>query len=147
MTKYGILKESLEVSAGEAKHKVTAIGIPTEDGIIVAVLGGEKSHVGAIGLGIPRQSLTNPSSISSTSSILTLTGHKDDQIARPVAEELAREFKQAVVVVAGIHVEEATRKDIKILLANSKKAVTELEMEMKKRRNYSSDVGSACHFT
>lgn len=119
-------------SVGNGKYKITAVGFPTYDGTVVLILGGEKPHVGAIAIGVPRPSLKKHNKISTTSSVFTLTGHKDDQIARPAAEKLATALKEVVVVVAGIHVEEATKEDIKILVRNSMKAVDKLKKRLSK---------------
>lgn len=125
-------KNLVEVSVGEGKYKVTAMGIPTASGIIVSMFGGEKPHIGAVAIAIPRPSLEDALKISSTSSVFTLMSHKDDQVARPTAEKLARELKEVVVVVAGIHIEKATKEDIKILVKNSKKTINKLKRELNK---------------
>lgn len=67
----------------------------------------------------PRPSLANPENISVTTSIMNLLMHKDDIVAKPVAEVLAQGLNQVVVVVAGIHVDKATEKDLEILQGNT----------------------------
>jgi hypothetical protein len=121
-----------EVSVGEGKYTVMAIGIPTEDGITVLMFGGSKPHIGAVAIAIPRLSLKNAKKTSSTSSVFTLTGHKDDKVARPAAERLARGLKEVVVVVAGIHVENATKEEIEVLMKNSKRTIGELKRKLDK---------------
>jgi hypothetical protein len=110
---------------------VNLIATITMDGLIVNIVGGEKPHVGAVALGIPRPSLRNSSKPSATTSVLTVTGHKDDEVARPAAEILARELDQTAVVVAGLHIEDATEEDLKKLTNNSMRAVQSLLNEMK----------------
>ena len=75
--------------------------------------------------------MKDPLKISTTSSVFTLTGHKDDKIARPAAEKLARELREVAVVVAGVHIERANREDIKILVKNSAGAINELKKKLK----------------
>lgn len=94
----------------------------TDDGVIVCVLGGEKPHVGAVAIGVPRPSLRDPSATSATSSVFTLIGHKDDEIARPFAEKFAKRTGQPAVVVAGVHVKKAKKRDIEKLVANANQA-------------------------
>jgi cell division GTPase FtsZ len=119
--------EIIKASFGRGIHRVNTIGIVTGDkGLIVGILGGGTPHVGAISLAIPRPSLKDPQMVSATSSILTLMGHKDDEIARPISEMLARKLNQAVVVVAGVHTNAATEQDIKILIRNSNQAAHKL---------------------
>lgn len=118
----GIIKEK-RVSIGKGKYLVDLIATITMDGLIVSIVGGETPHVGAVALSIPRTSLKNSSKLSATTSVLTLVGHKDDEVARPAAERLAKEFNQTVVVIAGVHIKEAKEEDIEKLTHNSMHAV------------------------
>ncbi|MBP2017458.1 hypothetical protein J2Z79_000841 [Symbiobacterium terraclitae] len=74
----------------------------TEQGISVSLFGGIP-HVGATALAIPRPSLKDPTQASATSSVLTVTGHKDDVLARLLAESLAVGLNRVVSVTAGVH--------------------------------------------
>ena len=124
----------VKASIGEKRYRVTALGIPTENGLIVSVLGGEKPHVGAIALGVPRPSSKDPKVTSVTSSVLVLPGHKDDLIARPLSEKFAREFKRPAVVIAGVHVDKADDEGIAQLVSNSTKAGDRLFQILKDRQ-------------
>ncbi|HHW14027.1 MAG TPA: hypothetical protein GXX28_03715 [Firmicutes bacterium] len=75
------------------------------DGLVVTVFGGERPHVGTVVLAQPRPSRSRPGERSATSSCLSLLGHQDEALARPVAEALARALGVPVVVVAGVHLE------------------------------------------
>ena len=55
---------------------------------------------------------------SATSSVINLVAHKDEDVARPLAELLAKNLNQVVVVTAGIHISQATLEDIDILKKN-----------------------------
>ncbi len=79
----------------------------------VAITGGEIPHLGSIALGIPRPSLQNPAHTSATVSVLTLTGHKEDEIARPAAYFLASRLNVPVVVSCGIHTDHIKPEDIR----------------------------------
>ena len=48
------------------------------DDIVLILAGGDKPHIGCVVQAVPRPSLTNDGSISVTSSVLNLTGHKDE---------------------------------------------------------------------
>lgn len=106
------------IESGTGKHKVYLFATVTGDGIILSLVGGEKPHLGAVVLSQPRQSLADPALTSCTSSILPLLGHKDDEVARPLAEMLARELSVPVCVCAGVHVDNASPGDIQILKEN-----------------------------
>jgi hypothetical protein len=119
------------VSVGKGRYVVDLTATITMDGLIVCIVGGEKPHVGAVALGIPRPSLKNSNRLGATISVLTVTGHKDDEVARPAAEILARELNQAVVVVAGLHIENAKDEDLRKLTRNSKQAIERFLKEFK----------------
>ncbi len=51
--------------------------------------------------------------------VYTVLGHMDDQVAIPAAKTLAEELKEPVVVVCGLHINNATKDDIKALIDNS----------------------------
>jgi hypothetical protein len=52
------------------------------DDVVVVLGGGERPHIGALAVAIPRPSLADPEQTSSTSSVITLLGHKDDELYR-----------------------------------------------------------------
>lgn len=109
--------------AGKGRFRVFCRLFPTEEGVVAHLFGGERPHVGAAALAVPRPSLKGTGETSSTASVLTVIGHKDDELARPVALFLAAQLRVPVVVVAGVHVDGASRKDIARLLNNSWRAV------------------------
>jgi gallate decarboxylase subunit D len=86
-------KGGLEVHA-----QVNSLGPDLE----VNLLGGDM-HIGAVGLAEARPSLSDPQKTSATGSVFTFLSHKEDEIVKPMAEELAKKLNRKVVVVAGIH--------------------------------------------
>jgi hypothetical protein len=112
----------VQAVAGEGRWRVEARAFCTAEGIIVLLTGGERPHVGAVVLSLPRPSGAVPGRLSCTSTVLPLLGHKDDLLARPLAEELAVACGQPVVVVAGVHVDEASEEDIARLVENCRAA-------------------------
>jgi len=116
------LYEIFEVKMGQGRNEIIGVVFITKNGIVMNIVGGE-SHIGAVVLAIPRPSLKNKNIISSTSSVLTLLGHKDDIIAKPVAEYLAQHLNVPAVVITGIHIENANEEEIKQIINNSKKLV------------------------
>jgi hypothetical protein len=126
-------KKMLQIGVGKGKFKVEATCIVTKDGILTTILGGEKPHIGAVALAMPRPSLRNRRKTSATTSVLTVIGHKDDEIAKPAAELMAKKFKTPVVVVAGVHIDRATEQDVKTLFTNAMKAVSRIVNRMKRK--------------
>ena len=89
--------------------RVLAMG---ED-LCVAVSGGDREHIGAVALAQPGPSLRDPDAISATVSVLAVTGHKEDELARDVALDMAAALNVRVCVSCGIHVDQAESGDIR----------------------------------
>lgn len=81
----------------------------------ISIYGGDVPHIGAVALGIPRPSLEDKNRISSSVSILTITGHKEDVIVQKVAKALSSTLNSTVVVSCGIHINGITFDDIQNL--------------------------------
>lgn len=92
------------------------------DDLSVSVYGGDKAHIGAVALATPRKSLESDTKISSSASILTVVGHKEDLLARELSLYLASKLNVTVTVSMGIHLEHADKADIESI----HKAVMEL---------------------
>jgi hypothetical protein len=60
-----------------------------------------------------------------------LLGHKDDEIAKPVAETIAKAWGSPVLTVVGIHVERAGKREIDILKNNCNEAAAELIKDLR----------------
>lgn len=110
--------QQLSFEYGTGKYRVFLLVTVTRDGLIVQLLGGQKPHVGAMVLSQPRVSLVRPGEVSCNSVVVPRLGHKDDEIAKPLAERLTKAFNVPVAVVAGIHVESASPEEINILVEN-----------------------------
>lgn len=87
---------------GDGRCQVSLTLIDTSNGIHGLLTGGEEPHVGGVVLALPRPSLRGEG-WSTDSYITPVPGHKDVDVARTVAETLARELRSSVVVTAGIH--------------------------------------------
>lgn len=79
---------------------------------ILVVLAGGALHIGAVGIGQPRASLKYEGKISSTGSVFTILGHKEDVIAKSMSEELSKNLNRTAVVVAGIHWDRLTTEEL-----------------------------------
>jgi gallate decarboxylase subunit D len=100
--------------------------------LLVTVTGGV-AHIGAIGIGEPRASLMDSGLVSATGSVLTFPGHKEDGVAKPMAEDLSRALNRRVVVVAGIHWDGLTREDISQILEMCRKLTARIARRLLKR--------------
>ena len=85
---------------------------PIGDDLLVAIWGGTKPHIGAVGIAQPRPSLANPKRWSATSSNFTFPGHKEDLLVKEISEVLASGLHKNVVVTAGIHWDDLEPRDL-----------------------------------
>jgi len=111
----------LHFSEGERKWKVSLTLIRTTEGkgVIAVLMGGEEPHIGAVAIGIPGPRVHHAEKTRSSTSLFTLSGHMDDRVAVPSATKLAEKLGEPVVVVCGIHINNATTEDINKLITNS----------------------------
>jgi len=100
---------------GEGKYRVEAVAVTCGKDVAVIAGGGTDYHIGAAVLAVPRPSLADPSRLSASSSVICVTGHKDDEIAKRAAQSLASYLGCIVTVSAGIHVDNASSEDISII--------------------------------
>jgi len=92
-----------ELSTPEGDYRVHSLAILVGDDLLICLWGGTQPHIGAVAVALPRQSLADPLSTSSTSSVFTLLGHKEDTVAKMVSERLSARLNRNVVVSAGMH--------------------------------------------
>ena len=79
----------------------------------VIITGGTAPHIGCAVLAVPRPSLQGDGKQSSTASVLNVTGHKDEEICRYIAERLASKTGRTVVCTGGVHLDGITPEEIR----------------------------------
>lgn len=84
--------------------------------ILLWVEGGERPHIGCAVQAVPRASLTGSGERSATSSVLNLTGHKDEFLCRNIAEQICKAFGVTVVCTGGVHVDGISRQQIEAVM-------------------------------
>ena len=90
----------INLSFAKLKLNITRVG---EDYLLLVT--GGREHLGCTVLAEPRASLTGQG-MSSTSSVLNASGHKDELICRPLAEKLSAQKGARVVCTGGFHIDE-----------------------------------------
>ena len=120
----------VSVEAGRGRCRLWGTAVVTPGGVTVTLVGGERPHVGAVAIGIPRPSLARPGRRSATTSVVAVTGHKDDELARPLAHELARRLRQTAVVVAGVHIDRGRARDFERVFRNAEQALDAILAEV-----------------
>lgn len=93
---------------------------------IILLEGGDSPHIGCAVMAVPRPSLTGDGSMGSTASVLNLTGHKDEEVCRYLAEQVAKKKGAVTVCTGGIHVENITSEQITEIM----NAVKQIEVKI-----------------
>jgi hypothetical protein len=104
---------TVEISKG--RFKIHGLVQEVGQDLLVSIWGGTRPHIGAVGIATPRPSLRDPKKWSATSSNFTFSGHKEDTIVKKISEKLSARLRRNVVVTAGIHWDEITSKEIRIV--------------------------------
>lgn len=105
-----------QVTAERGRLKIDMKAFDIGEDVCVILSGGDRPHIGCVTLSIPRASLAQPDDGSATTSVLNLTGHKDEEAARFVSHTLSAKLQKNVVVTGGIHVDNITKEEINIVM-------------------------------
>jgi len=101
------------ITYGEGKYKVHLEEKKIGEDLLYILGGGERIHIGGIVICDPE----------TKSQIIRMKGHYDDIVLQPIAEEACKKYKTKVVAVGGVHVDNASKKDIEKLINNCKELV------------------------
>ncbi len=111
--------QTLDPATGRSIHaNVTRAG---ED-IVIVVTGGCTPHVGTVVLAQPNGSGCSGASCS----VITIPPHKEEAVARPIAEAVCKTSGQVTVVTAGIHEDRLDAEGVRIYLELALKMAAEL---------------------
>ncbi len=95
--------EPLVVTAGRGTRRLVAVACRAGDDLVVTLTGGERPHVGCVVLAQPHATGGGSACIRVTSTVVAIPPHREEALARPLAERLARTLDATVVVSAGVH--------------------------------------------
>ena len=126
------LPPQVRSSVGDGIFKVIAEVKIIGDDLIISVWGGTKPHIGSISVSVPRPGLQDNTTMSATSSIINLIGHKDEVVARKFSEQLAAKFNKNAIATAGIHIDDITENQINILMQNMKDLCRDIMIRLEK---------------
>ncbi len=107
-----------EVCVEDGKYSVSAQIIRCGKDVSLTVSGGERPHIGASALAIPRPSLSDPEKVSASTSVICVPGHKEDEVARAAAERIAANLNCAASVCVGVHIDNASMEELLRLKRN-----------------------------
>jgi hypothetical protein len=92
-----------EFSTPAAEYPIHSLSMLVGEDLLICLWGGTQPHIGAVAVALPRPSIADPLTTSSTSSVFTVLGHKEDAVVKLVSERLSSRLNKSVVVTAGIH--------------------------------------------
>ena len=107
---------SVRVVDAASGRSLTAWVREVGDDVVVAVGGGDRPHVGCVVLAVPTPG-RGASGFAPSCSVLTIPPHKEEPIARAVAECVCRRLGRVTVVTAGVHEDEIDRDGIMTYLS------------------------------
>ncbi|MEG0297472.1 MAG: hypothetical protein RR620_12205 [Clostridium sp.] len=93
-------------------YTINCVSIEMGNDLNISIYGGNKPHIGAVALAIPRPSLSDDSIISSSASLLTVVGHKEDDIVYKTSKRLSSLLNKTIVLSCGIHFDNLSQDDI-----------------------------------
>lgn len=96
------------------------------DDCFLILQGGERPHIGCTVLAVPRDSLKEDGTRSSTASVINVTGHKDEELCRYAAERVAAGKNAVTVCSGGFHMDQISQDQIRELRQAVKELVEEL---------------------
>jgi hypothetical protein len=103
-------------TSGRGKYKVWLQRYDIGEDIVFFLGGGERSHIGGVVIAEPGKKIKP----------IRCSGHYDDIVLAPIAHAACVKYKKKVVAVGGVHVDNATKKEINTLVENCKKLVKKI---------------------
>ena len=116
----------LHFTSNIAQTTLRLSALPLGEDLSVAICGGDRGHIGAVAVSQPRPSLADSKHVSSTTSVIALLGHKEDELARQVAGQLAQQLGVTVTVACGIHIDAIRPEQIVVLEQGVQQLVAQL---------------------
>jgi hypothetical protein len=100
-------------SAGEGRYRVRLRSYEIGDDRLVIITGGEEEHIGSATLIVNRGDLQT----------MIKKGHKDHIISEKMANIIYDTIEKDLLVICGIHIDDASTEEINRLVRNAKECV------------------------
>lgn len=96
------------LTCGKGKYKVWLKQEMIGDNLLFVLGGGEKPHIGGVVICVPGKK----------AQVIRFEGHFDNIVLKPIAEAACKKYNTKVVAVGGVHVDNATKEEIDLLVEN-----------------------------
>lgn len=101
------------ITSGEGRYKVWLKKEKIGTDRLYILGGGERPHIGGVVMGEPGKDVT----------MIRLGTHYDHLVLEPIAREASEKYQVTCVAVGGIHIDEASKAEIEIIVRNCKELV------------------------
>ena len=101
------------ITSGEGKYKVWLKEKKIGDDRLYILGGGEKPHIGGIVICGPKKT-----------DVIRIEGHYDDIVLKPIAEKACKKYKTTIVVIGGVHIENAKKEEIDKIVKNCRSMIS-----------------------
>lgn len=115
----------IQIAQG-TKYEIRLYAVRCGQDLTVTMTGGTAAHVGAVTVASGRLPDGSLPKYSATASTIVLPDHKDDAVSKQTAVRLADAIHATVSVSAGIHIDNATQEELKLLQQNCNDACEQL---------------------
>ena len=104
------------ITSGEGKYKVWLEKKELDNDLIFILGGGEKSHIGGIVVAEPGKK----------TQVIRRGNHYDYIVLKPIAEAACKKYKKIVSAIGGVHIDNASKEEIKIIVSNCEKLIEQI---------------------
>lgn len=95
--------------------------------ILIVIGGGQNFHVGSVAVAYPYNRGGKGQNISSSVSLITVRGHREDQLVLEASRRLSINMDKCVVLCAGLHIDDAKTGDIQKMVDNFNCLISDVE--------------------
>ena len=104
------------ITSGEGRTRVWLEVQEIGEDIVITVGGGDRPHIGGVVLKLPDEEVRT----------MPIGTHRDLEVLIPIAEAAYEKYGKSVVVVGGIHIDDATQEEIQSIVRNCERLVRNL---------------------
>lgn len=115
----------------ENDYQITLSAHLIGEDVMVAIYGGDRAHIGAVAISMPRTSHQDAKAVSATTSVFVFPGHKEDELAKCSAEQMAKSINKRIVLTCGIHMNKISAEDIDRIQENVARLVSQAVLKIK----------------
>ncbi|NYB75842.1 hypothetical protein HZF24_16965 [Sedimentibacter hydroxybenzoicus DSM 7310] len=109
---------SFKLSEGKGKCTIEAIIVNCGNDLSVTIGGGEKYHIGAVAVSVPRHEYKDGKKRTASTSVICVQGHREDELTYKAAKMLATALDCTVTVSMGAHIDNIAQDEFHEMINN-----------------------------